>query len=175
MWEQKCVNNLAKIPNTEPSGCKKSGIFQLNDTIRANPREFMYSFDEWVEHHREVYTASYYAEHIHRWLKVINRDQLFIVNSDYVQQNTTDVGHRLARFLELPGSWQGEVEMPHSNYHPDFIAILPCAVCHKLESHYKPLNEKLYTLLSRDKQRKPRSEPDFPHFISNPCGTCIGK
>ena len=92
-----------------------------------------------------------------------------------IAEHTTDVGHRLARFLELPGSWQGEVEMPHSNYHPDFTAILPCAVCHKLESHYKPLNEKLYTLLSRDKQRKPRSEPDFPHFISNPCGTCIGK
>ena len=175
MQERLCLENIATDSQFANKQCRLSGIFKWNDTIRANPREFMYSFEEWVEHHPEVYENSNHAEHIHRWLKVINRDQLFIVNSDYAQQNTKDLTEQLAQFLHIPNQWPANITMPHDMYHPDFTAILPCAVCHKLESHYKPLNEKLYTLLSRDKQRKPRSEPDFPHFISNPCGTCIGK
>jgi len=160
-------DQICKDESCRALGCKKMpatlGLLQY-------PQKHLYTFDQYIQHTPSVLTDSAYAHQIRHWLKYIPRKQLFIINTETLQQNTTDTMHRLSIFLQFQSDWGKNVTLPHKNENR-IEANLSCTSYDRLYLHYAPLNKALYRLLNSAGD-KPHSEPPFPKF-TNTRDICI--
>ncbi|KAJ1430792.1 P-loop containing nucleoside triphosphate hydrolase protein [Ochromonadaceae sp. CCMP2298] len=147
----------------DPGECGSLGCGDIpyNETTIQTPEVFLDSFQTYHGKGRVQLSDSAYILHIRDWLKVIKREQLFVINSQTLYENTTDTMRRLSRFLGLKSDW-GEKKLPHSNENT-VLAAMPCKLHDKLAAYYEKHNAELYAFL---RQGGPESEPAFAEFRS---------
>lgn len=139
--------------------------FNYQHGIKQKDLQIM-TFSEWVaspDGSHEI-QRGHYIEHIKEWLRIIRRDQLFIINFQSLIEDTTDVMDRLSKFLGLSKGWgKTSLPIPHST-RPS--TLLDCATYDKLNSHYKKMNSELVRFINSG-IGKPATEPLFPEFKAN--------
>ena len=125
------------------------------------------TFAEWVDSEDGMHELQrgHYIEHINEWLRIIRREQLFIINFQSLIEDTTLVMNSLAVFLGLNEGWGKEVVLPvPSTKKPS--TFLECATFDRLSKHYSKMNLELVRFINGGKD-KPVSEPNFPAFKSS--------
>lgn len=152
-------DQICKEESCRVLGCKK---MPATLDLLQSPQKHLYTFEQYIQHTPSVYTDSAYVQQIRHWLKYIPRKQLFIMNTETLQQNTTDTMHRLSKFLQFKTDWGNNVILPHKNENR-VEANMSCISYDRLHQHYAPLNKALYRLLNTAGDRPP-SEPAFPKF-----------
>ena len=86
-----------------------------------------------------------YAKYIENWLKSFPLKQIFIINSDDLENSTQKVLDELFTFLELPSYKIPDISKVNTgNYHP-----MPKTTREFLLNFYEPYNKKLYELIGR--------------------------
>ena len=121
-----------------------------------------------------VHRSGMYIEQLKAFVKYFRRDQLLVVSSNAIFQNSSKVMDSIAGFLgiEKVDIWNGP--FPHDDHLENFQNILDCIKTYipkldcsfkeELGLYYKPLNEQLYTWLKEKKQNRSKYEPDFLEF-----------
>jgi Sulfotransferase domain len=89
-----------------------------------------------------------YCEQLTRYFKLFKRNQLLILSSQELRDNTSHALRRVSEFLELP-------EYSYPKAWPPYLVgtyddKLPRKTGRLLRDFYKPFNEKLYEMLDRD-------------------------
>ena len=127
------------------------------------------TFAEWVaskDGTTEI-GRGHYVEHIKAWLRVIRRDQLFIVNFQSLIEDTSDLMNRLSLYLGLSENWGKRVSLPKPrNWKRRPTTYLDCATYDNLSKHYMKMNSELVHFINAF-PGKPANEPVFPEFSSS--------
>mmetsp|Transcript_2503 Transcript_2503/g.5497 ORF Transcript_2503/g.5497 Transcript_2503/m.5497 type:complete len:340 (+) Transcript_2503:208-1227(+) len=160
----KTIYGYKKKVACDPRECSSLGCGDIpyNETTIQTPEVFLDSFQTYHGKGRVQLSDSAYILHIRDWLKVIKREQLFVINSQTLYENTTDTMQRLSRFLGMKSDW-GDKKLPRSNEN-SVLAVMPCKLHDKLSAYYKKYNKVLYAFLREE--GRPESEPEFPEFNS---------
>lgn len=121
-----------------------------------------------------VHRGGDYINQLETFVKVFRRDQLLILSSTAIFQNSSKVMDAIAGFLEVskPAAWDGE--FPHDDHLEYFQDIMSCISTYtpkldckfrdELATYYTPLNERLYKWLNETKSSRNEYEPDFIQF-----------
>jgi hypothetical protein len=140
-------------------------------------KENALSFAEWTASPyggQEIRRGRYLID-IQKWLSIVNRNQIFIMNFQTVVVNTTDVITRLSNFLEIdPKVFYTNINEkkitlpapPPSNSYVEWApSYMDCATFEKLDRLFKRENEGLIEFINNT-PNKPKQEPYFPPFTS---------
>lgn len=132
------------------------------------------TFAEWVksEDGSGEMKRGHYIEHIKEWLKIIRRDQLFIINFQSLITDTSDVMNRLSIHLGLSENWGKRVALPKPKEHRP-STFLDCETHDMLNKHYTKMNLELVRFVNSASDRPP-TEPEFPEFASSRA-SCLKK
>jgi Sulfotransferase domain len=117
-------------------------------------------------------TRGYFLEQIKRWLGIIERRQLMIVNFNDLVRNSTIIMEKIAAFLNIdPEEWYANendervILLPPPapwNHYADWApSKLDCETMKKLWDHYAEHNKNLAGFINGDSTRPPE-EPLFP-------------
>ena len=136
-------------------------------------------FHDTYHHHlkrafRWIVDHSGYVDLLRNFLRVIPRDQLFIINFESLAgDRQQDTLNRLLHFLGKPAMYSNEDLLPHSNSKDShcqgdtcvehFFDEVRCSDIQKLNDTVFPLNVGLEELINSDPHR-PISEPTFYSF-----------
>lgn len=121
---------------------------------------------------REELRRGRYVELIKRYLKIIRRDQLFIINFRSIIYNTTDTLRRTYQYLGLNINVT-DAKLPTiaaQEKHPS--TILDCKTVDQLTKYFNIQNDGLNEILTSSKRHQ--LEPDFGEF-DNTRSKCIGE
>jgi len=168
-------NDLSKKKNHDwrlsrhEAACSTVAYNYSPDKNNPVPSRYM-TFQAWVTSPfgRRELRRGHYKETINRWLKIIRRDQLFIINFQSLIYNTTDVMNRLTGFLGLNVTW-GKVKLPGGDgVKPN--TYLDCTTVDRLMKHFNKANGDLVKFISSGD--KPPQEPPFGEF-ENTRAKCV--
>lgn len=123
-----------------------------------------------------IHRSGRYVEQLAAYMKYFKRDQLLIISSTAIFQNSSKVMDSVAKFLDIEkiDKWNGP--FPHDDHlgESKFIGLVDCVVNHipsldcqfkeELGKYYQPYNEKLYKWLEDTKNVTSKWEPDFVKF-----------
>ena len=121
-----------------------------------------------------VHRGGDYVNQLESFVQVFRRDQLLILPSTAVFQNSSKAMDAIAGFLEIskPAAWSGP--FPHDDHLETFQDIISCISTYtpkldckfrdELAVYYAPLNERLYKWLEDTKSSRSAYEPDFIQF-----------
>ena len=150
----------------------------LKPNSKALKRENALSFAEWTasEFGESEIRRGRYLSDIERWLTIIDRKHLFIMNFQSVITNTTDVITRLSSFLEIdakvfynnpknPKNIILPAPPPSNSYVEWAPGYMDCPTFDKLTRLYERENAGLIKFIN-NAPNKPKDEPFFPPFIS---------
>jgi len=137
------------------------------------PPEIM-TFGQWTRalQGKEELRRGRYLELIKRYLKIIRRDQLFIINFRSIIYNTTDTLTRTYKYLGLSVNVT-DVKLPTiaaQQQHPN--TLLDCKTVDQLTKYFNIQNDGLNEILQSSK--KNQYEPDFGEW-DNTRSKCIGE
>lgn len=179
------INNKKKILGYHRNNlcneyaCNILGCTHMPEYYKNKPQDYLFSFEKYVQYNQNnIYSDSYYIKQIKNWLKVIKREQLFIINLQTLYNNITETKLNIESFLNLTLKYDNYMNIPHKN--ENYVqANITCKIYDRLENYYKQPNNELYEFIndntnntnttssSSNSNRKPISEPYFPKFISN--------
>lgn len=129
--------------------------------LDPHAKEYVDRFEDWVNARGE-FEYGLYSQHIVRWLAVVPRRQMFILNMETLFSNTEDSTRRLFEFLGYPNE-PGVVEIPHLNEHCNVCTeIIKCDLYYHLRNVYADENKDLVNIINSGD--RPPSEPYFPEF-----------
>lgn len=133
------------------------------------------TFGEWTRalQGKEELRRGRYLELIKRYLKIIRRDQLFIINFRSIIYNTTDTLRRTYQYLGLNVNVTTDVKLPTipaQEKHPN--TILDCKTVDQLTKYFNIQNDGLNEILISSKRNK--FEPDFGEW-DDTRSKCIGE
>ena len=136
----------------------------------VNAGQHLATFKEYYSYGFINLNISKYIDHIHHWLQFFRRDQLFIVNFEYLLANTVAVMDSISSFLNLkPGWWDSNTVLPRLN-EAGVKNIHDCATKDALQQYFAPYNAQLYAFMRDPRYVKHPSEPPFPAFKeAKPC------
>jgi hypothetical protein len=115
---RKCADDLRKgvsSPSKRNYACLSDEITFHHDT-----------FDKYLNSSRFLVRGSLYLQHLFRWMQVVRRDQLFIVDVRTFVNNNTSVMRRISRFLNIDPSLypQLKASAPYSStYHASSMSL----------------------------------------------------
>jgi len=137
------------------------------------PPEIM-TFGQWSRglQGREELRRGRYLELIKRYLKIIRRDQLFILNFRSIIYNTTDTLSRTYKYLGLNIN-VADVKLPTiaaQEKHPS--TVLDCKTVDQLTKYFNKQNDGLNAILQSSKRNQ--LEPDFGEW-DNTRSKCVGE
>lgn len=135
-------------------------------------------FFEWTgtEHGEHERGRGNYVGQLKRWLSVIKRSQIFIINFQTLISNASDTFFRMSAFLGLNADLmindkKNQLVLlpppPAANAHVDWSpGVLDCRTYGQLQSYYNSQNDGLSRLINDAKDR-PKEEPQFPPFVQS--------
>jgi len=115
-----------------------------------------------VDHGLTAMKRSDYHEHWARWLEVVRRDQLFVVNFKTLISQSNDVLSRLRVFLHLESDWSANTTLPKPISHVDYDSGMSCDLRAQLVKRYEREGPQLAKDISAGLVNK--LEPPFPAF-----------
>jgi acetyl esterase len=159
---------------TSSNSSSSSTNIQMND---ATTRTFK-SFREYYLSGGVKHSNVHYSYNLQKWLRVIRRSQLFILDIETLLKNTEHCLVKLQGFLGLTSKgWTSnagaEILLPHLGASSRVDAPLDCAIVEEMASEFKKSNKGLYELI-RGADDKYSGEPyfaDLRHMRSDP--SCV--
>ena len=121
-----------------------------------------------------IHRGGDYVSQLETFVKIFRRDQILVLASTAMFQNTSKAMDAIAGFLEIskPAAWNGE--FPHDDHLESFQDIISCITTYtpkldckfrdELAAYYAPINERLYKWLDETKSSRSVYEPDFIQF-----------
>lgn len=94
-------------------------------------------------------SRGHYAEQLIEWFNYFPRERFFIVKSEDMRHNTTQIVQQIFSFLNLPDFSDFHLEKDQY-YNVGKYEKMDSKMREKLVEYFKPHNEKLYKLLDRD-------------------------
>ena len=139
------------------------------------------TFHDYLMENRIPIEDNYYADQIQRWLQVIQRKQLLIVNMQSLLGNTSRTMRCISSFLGVDASsFTTSIEsLPHANKIRTTVDrtgkkhSLDCSDCIALQRRLEAENAELYRLMDSMRKDRPGCEEDFPPFEKIACSSCI--
>jgi len=165
-FEQVTRDQLGGNPKERGGGGGAPQLFRTIQTIKEGD----------AQHSRHIKRSGRYVDQLKNITTYFRRDQIFVLASDYLFHNTTDVMVRLGKFLDVEFVNKWTTSLPHDNHlgRKEWAGIVDCIVSHvpKLDcSHrdvlgefYKPYNAALYSWLNQTRAQASPYEPPFPPF-----------
>eukprot|EP01036_Dinobryon_divergens_P033461 gene33461-43246_t len=142
-----------------------SSNFNLNITTRniSEVADQLLTFSEFLQttNGKVCLEKSEYHTHIRNWLKVIRRDQLFIIGFATLTKRSVEALTALSSFLDIP-NWESNYSYPMSNKHTDYDSGIRCSDRNRLVAHFEPEYEELARFINSGAKHK--SEPRFEAF-----------
>ena len=149
-------------------------------------------FDE-IQSIAELYTGSksdhrkgLYYDQLEAFVKFFRRDQMLVLSSAAIFQNTQSTVERIRQFINMPKDVSLTKSFPHDQHlhQLEKLGIADCVVSHvpkfdcsvrdRMGEYYEPLNKKLYEWLETSKPQAHPSEPPFwPLFDSYKNIPCV--
>lgn len=111
----------------------------------------------------EELRRGHYKDSLTRWLEVIRRDQLMVINFQALIHNTTDVMVRVAGFLGVKKPWSVPSVLPHGRA-PAASNKLDCKSAKFLKSHFDEENGDLVEFINSGSGVRSPYEADFEPF-----------
>ena len=110
--------------------------------------------------------AGFYAKHLSKWLKFVDRKSLLAINYDELNEDSNSVEGRVSRFLgyEFPEHTRKTNVLRHKQR----IEMPSCHAQKRLNYLFKPQNQDLYELLNSDAGPDAEQKP-FPSFKQLDC------
>ena len=110
-------------------------------------------------------TRGLYLKHLKGWLKVVGREQMFIMNFQSLITDTGNVMSSLGKFLGLQKPWDDNTVLPEQHKKKP-STVLDCKSFDYLTDYYNKMNKGLIEFIN-DASDKPAEEPVFPAFGGN--------
>ena len=113
------VNELCGYFRCDPYRCKSKARFVKPKEEEAG----LSTFREYFDDGHAIREHGQYIDFLMRWLKYVDRKQLFVVNFDTLVANTSNTANRLSVFLGLHQLFPPNISLPHDNpatVHTDF-------------------------------------------------------
>jgi Sulfotransferase domain len=129
-----------------------------------------------------------YVDQIKAILKYFKRNQVFVLSTDMLVSNTTQVVQAILRFLRVPDNSSLHGALPHDDHTHAILklggqSLVDCVASHvpptdcafrdSLGAYYEPYNKKLYRFLRDTRSDADPNEPHFPasfaSYKSLPC------
>ena len=127
-----------------------------------------------------------YIDHIHKFLEHFRRDQLLVISSQAIfdESTTSSIMKRIYKFIGIPNETEVNQVVARPNHFLETgTAFETCAIHHIPEmdcsyrdlmgKYYEPYNQKLYAWLKSSKEdadiNEPKFEPLFEDFKSQAC------
>lgn len=89
--------------------------------------------------------GGHYAELLKNWLEHFSKDNLLILNTEDFNQNPSKIYREVLEFLNLPLQEVSYKKINVGNY-----TKMDPKIRNELKDYFKPLNQKLYSLVKRD-------------------------
>jgi len=165
-FEQVTRDKLGGNPKERGGGGDAPQLFRTIETIKEGD----------AQHSRHIKRSGRYVDQLKNITTYFKRDQIFVLASDSLFRNTTDVMVRLGKFLDVEFVNKWTNPLPHDNHlsRKEWVGIIDCITSHvpKLDcSHrdvlgefYKPYNAALYSWLNETRSQASPYEPPFPPF-----------
>lgn len=118
----------------------------------AGEKEKMLASDSYYSFNYQRYSylsRGLYAEQLSEWFNYFPKEQFFVVKSEDMYRNTTDIVKQIFKFLNLPEFPEFKIEKDQY-YNVGKYEKMDSKMKEKLVEYFKPHNEKLYKLLDRD-------------------------
>ena len=114
---------------------------------------------------------NFYSEQLMRWLSVVSRSQILILNMQTLISNSSDTMIRISSFLNVSHlKWSQEISrIPKIRRVLSSHHRIECSDYWELYKIFATQMNKLYELLLRTADERPVQEPDFPPFIPKSC------
>jgi len=170
------VPSRSKSVEEREDTAEKKCNFILNDPDKKHTVDNLMTFKQWTasDYGQKQLHRGFYFRQIVRWLTVIARRQLFIVNFDSLIANTTDVLTRMSVFLGVdPAGWPRVLndtkillpEPPASDRYSDHEKTkMDCQTYDNLYGMWKQSNSGIEEFVNNDRSGRPPTEPSFPTF-----------
>lgn len=128
----------------------------------AEEQKYRDRFEDWVNSRADL-SHGYYLAHLKRWLEVIPRKQLFIINMESLVTNSAAIAEGLFEFLELSAEFSDRYRIPRLSEGCRLCSEpLSCALYTRLKSEYATKNSGLVELINSG--IRPNREPHFTEF-----------
>ena len=124
------------------------------------------TFAEWLKAKDGLgeMTRGNYLKHINGWLKVVTRDQFFIMNFQSLISDTGNMMNHLGKFLGLAKPWDLDTILPEQHKKKP-VTILDCKSFDYLTDYYNKQNKGLIAFINNGPKHS--EEPIFPPFGGN--------
>ena len=122
---------------------------------RAKNREKIQTFEETVEAafdapNRGFLSQSIYVDHLLRWSRYFDREQMLVLKSEDFFERPTDTLSRILDFLDLPDWEPGASELSDKVNKGRYEQGMDPAIRRRLEDFFEPHNQRLYEYLGVD-------------------------
>ena len=156
-----------------------------NDPSMPNSTARVMNFHQWCLSlvGRKELRRGLYKEVIERFLTMVRRDQILMINFDTLIQNTSAVMSGLNDFLELEDKlrWNETIRLPVPGKlakRPHLDTYMDCTTVQMLDQFFKEAEGDFFGWLQNNvtvqtRFRKPKGELDFLHYTSNPYANCV--
>jgi Sulfotransferase domain len=127
-----------------------------------------------------------YLEQLEAFVKYFRRNQILIISSVAIFQNTQEIVEKIRAFIDVPRDESFTKPLPHDAHLGriekeglaecviDHIPQLDCSVRDRMGAYYEPLNLKLYEWIEATKGDADPNEPAFwPLFDSYNALSCV--
>lgn len=125
-------------------------------------------FSEYAEPPANLRGDSLYVQVLRKWLRVIHRDQLLILNFNDVTRNVTATFAVLSKFLQLQVPLRKDFKTPIVTSSRVSGSILDCQTARHLHTYFERENQDLLEIINGDSNKsrligggKPAVEPHF--------------
>jgi len=157
------TSTLCDVVSCKLLSCKKS----FHKAALADPGKALSTFAEYIDNKQIDLYQSRYILHIKNWLQYFRRDQLFIINFEYLTAHPPDALNRIVHFwgLNTTGDWWGAEDtsgaLPSLNNAP-MKNYFACETKQSIDSHTQKHTQELYDFMALG--GGPASEPKFLPF-----------
>jgi Sulfotransferase domain len=104
------------------------------------------TYRSYAHQHHSYFARGLYADQLERWLSVVPRDRVLIVESRRFFEDTTVELDRVMGFLGFPPQHRMAIEVHDTRFH----APMDEGLMVELHERYVPHNQRLYSLLDED-------------------------
>jgi hypothetical protein len=104
------------------------------------------SYESFSHKHHSYLARGDYAPQLERWLAAFPREQLLVIRSEDLYEQSAETFARVTEFLELPSAWSGSFKALNKSTGPRMDGALR----ERLVDHFAPRNATLAKLLGWD-------------------------
>jgi len=126
------------------------------------------SFQEFAFYNHRPVEKGQYVDILTEFFDVFGEKNVLVLNYDFMMSNQRETLSLISKFAGIDDSWGSNFELPHGNEKNSNgkkgLANIHCAFLHRLNSYFSPYNNRLYSMLKKNREKFWSGQPHFPVF-----------